>query len=114
MSLPHDMDLHPLMDSLGSTIEFRIVRRGRTVRVDVPRETLSQRFGVGGTSHGLLLTYEAHRVEIDAAVIRSATDGGTGVVRLGVRDLLAQSDCDRLGQAHFARGTCGAQPAVER
>jgi len=81
------MDLHPLLDVHASTIHFRVVRRGRLVRVDVPRETVSQRFGVSDDPHGLLLAYEAHRSEIDAAVIRRADDCCAGVVTVRPTDL---------------------------
>jgi len=81
------MDLHPFVDSSASTIEFRIVREGRLVRVDVSRETVNQRFGVPDVPYGLLEAYEAHRDQIDAAVLRRAAEGGTGVVVVRPMDL---------------------------
>jgi len=82
------MDLHPFVDSSGSAIEFRIVRGHRLVRVEVSRATLNQRFGVSEDSqYGLLQAYEAHRDQIDAAVICRAADGGTGVVKVRPTDL---------------------------
>ena len=82
------MDLHPFVDSTGSVIEFRIARDDRLVRVEVSRETLHQRFGVSEDSqYGLLEAYDAHREEIDAAVIRRAGEGGAGVVDVRPADL---------------------------
>ena len=80
-------DLHPFVEQGNSAIEFRVICRGQQVRVDVPRETLNQRFGVRETRHGMLMAYEAHRAEIDAAVIRRAAEGGTGVVVVRPQDL---------------------------
>lgn len=73
-------DLHLIVDPSVSTIEFRVMSRGRQVRVDVSRETVNQRFGMSDSRYGLLEAYEAHRDQIDAAVIRRADDGGIGVV----------------------------------
>ena len=84
----HHKDLHPFVEPGNSAIEFRVIRRGQSVRVDVPRETLSQRFGVEDTAHGLLIAYEAHRDAIDAAVLRRAADGGTGVVVVRPKDIV--------------------------
>ncbi len=84
----HHKDLHAFVEPGNSVIEFRVVRRGRSVRVDVPRETLNQRFGVDDTPHALLIAYEAHRDEIDAAVLRRAADGGTGVVVVRPKDIV--------------------------
>jgi hypothetical protein len=82
------MDLHPIVDPGASTIEFQVLRKGRVVRVEVPRSTLSRRFGVPEDDpHGLLVAYEAHRDVIDAAVMRRADQGGTGVVRVRPADL---------------------------
>jgi len=81
-------DLHPLVDASSSAIEFRVIRKTDPVRVDVPRKTLSQRFGVREGRYGLLQAYEAHRDEIDAAVIRRAVDGGAGVVMVRPKDLM--------------------------
>jgi hypothetical protein len=82
------MDLHAFVDLSDSTIEFRVIRHGRLVQVEVPRETVNQRFGVRVTSpHDLLTAYEAHRSEIDAAVIRKAAGGGGGVVMVRPRDI---------------------------
>ena len=82
------MDLHPIIEPGASTIEFQVLRKGRVVRVEVRRSTLSRRFGVPDDDpHGLLIAYEAHRDQIDAAVIRRADDGGVGVVRVRVADL---------------------------
>ncbi|GEM_PF-3839233 len=68
-------DLHAFPNPSFSTVEFRVVHNGRLVRVDVPREPISQRFGVLETEHGLLIAYEAHRGRIDAAVRRRAAGG---------------------------------------
>ena len=84
----HHKDLHPFVKPGNSVIEFRLIRRGLSVRVDVPRETLNQRFGVDDSPHGLLIAYEAHRDEIDAAVLRRAAGGGTGVVTVRPKDIL--------------------------
>lgn len=54
-------DLHALVEPGGSTIEFRLYRHGRSVRVDVSRATLNLRFGVRETSHGMLQAYEENR-----------------------------------------------------
>jgi len=82
------MDLHPFIDSTASTIEFRIVRGDRSIRVHVTRETINQRFGVSEDSqYGLLEAYEAHREQIDDAVLRRAAEGGTGVVKVRPKDL---------------------------
>jgi hypothetical protein len=80
-------DLHPFVDASVSTIEFHVISRGRRVRVDVPRETVSQSFGVTDSRYGLLEAYEAHRDQIDAAVICRAAEGGTGVVVVRPMDL---------------------------
>lgn len=92
-------DLHPFVDPGSSAIEFRVIRKGSTVRVDVSRETLNQRFGVRDAPHGLLMAYEAHRDEIDDAVIRRAVDGGTGVVVVRPKDLCTEPSSDRPGAA---------------
>jgi hypothetical protein len=82
------LDLHPYIDSEACAIEFRVVRNGRLVCVDVPRETIRRRFGVPDTPHGLLSAYEAHRDEIDAAVLMHASSsGGAGVVQVRPADL---------------------------
>jgi len=82
------MDLHPLLGVGTSTIEFRVVRRGRLVRVDVPVETVSQRFGVPDDAHGLLVAYEANRTCIDNAVLRRADEScGAGVILVRPMDL---------------------------
>jgi hypothetical protein len=92
MAMPSQKkDLHPFFDPSISTIEFRVLSKGRMVRVDVPKETLSRRFGVRETPHGLLTTYEAHREEIDAAVIRRAADDGPDVVVIRPTDLDTKS-----------------------
>ncbi len=79
-------DLHPLLSEF-STIEFRVVRGGRQVRVDVPSYAIGQRFGAIEGRYSLLRAYEAHRREIDAAVLRRAEDGGAGVVVVRPVDL---------------------------
>jgi len=79
-------DLHAFVESGSSTIEFRVTANGLSVRVDVTRATLNARFGVTNSSHGLLGAYEAHRAEIDDAVIRRATSGGIGVVKVRPKD----------------------------
>lgn len=81
-------DLHVFADESIRAIEFGVVSRGRFVHVHVYRETLNRCFGVGDTPYGLLLAYEAHRSLIDAAVIRRAEEGGTGVVLVHADDLL--------------------------
>lgn len=82
------MDLHAFVDLSDSTIEFRVIRHGRLVRVEVPRETVNQRFGIRVTTpHDLLTAYEEHRSEIDAAVIRRAASGGAGVVMIRPKDI---------------------------
>ena len=81
------MDLHPLVNSGASVIEFRLLRQGCLVRIDVPRETVSRRFRVPDTEYGLLQTYEAHREAIDAAVIHRADEGGAGVLTIRPVDL---------------------------
>lgn len=86
------MDLHPYIDCEAHAIKFRVVRNGQLVCVEVSRETISQRFGVPDTSHGLLRAYEAHRNEIDAAVVQRAADGGTGIVQVRPADLEAVAD----------------------
>jgi hypothetical protein len=81
------MDLHPIVAPGNSAIEFRVIRKGRSVRIDVSRATLNHRFGVRDVPYGLLEAYEAHRGQIDAAVIRRAIGGGEGVVVVRPKDL---------------------------
>ena len=81
------MDLHPIFDWSTSTIEFRLLRRDRVVRVDVPRETVDECFGVPDSQYGLLEVYEAHRDEIDAAVIRRAAEGDLDAVVIRPADV---------------------------
>jgi hypothetical protein len=80
-------DLHAFIDESIRTIQFRVVSGGRIVHVDVREETVNRCFGVRDMPNGLLMAYEAHRREIDAAVIRRAADGGTGVVSVRPMDL---------------------------
>jgi hypothetical protein len=80
-------DLHAMVEPNSTAIEFRVIRRGQSVRVDVPRETLDQCFGVGGTRHGLLIVYETHRDQIDDAVMRRADSDGAGIIVVRPKDL---------------------------
>lgn len=82
-------DLHMFADERICAIEFGVVSQGRFVHVHVRRETLNRCFGVRNTPHGLLMAYEAHRSLIDAAVIRRAECGGTGIVWVQSSDLLS-------------------------
>jgi hypothetical protein len=84
-------DLHAFVDESIRTIQFRVVSRGRIVHVDVREETVNSCFGVRDMPSGLLLAYEAHRSEIDAAVIRRAAMGGTGVVSVRPLDIVGEA-----------------------
>ena len=81
------MDLHAYVPSGAFAIEFRVIRKGEMVRVDVPIETIRRCFGEYKGAHELLRAYEQHRREIDAAVIRRAASGGAGVVQVRPLDL---------------------------
>jgi len=70
-----------------SKIEFRAISHGRQVLVDVPRETVNRHFGVPDSRYGLLEACEAHRDQIDAAVLRRVTKGGIGVVDVRPMDV---------------------------
>jgi hypothetical protein len=82
------MDLHPLVDPVAASIEFRFVRKGRFKRVHLLKETLAECYGVADTNYGLLLTCEKHRPQIDAAVLRRADESQSeGVLLLTPTDL---------------------------
>ena len=84
---PASADLHPFFDLGSSTIEFRCPVAGAVVRVDVTSGTLRRRFGIHPGPYGLLQTYEANRVQIDAAVRARASGGGIGILNLRAQDL---------------------------
>jgi hypothetical protein len=81
------MDLHAFVNACTRMIEFRIIRKGQLVQIEIPEAVMHQRFGVSAAAHGLLEAYEAHRELIDAAVIRLASASGPGVVVLRPMDL---------------------------
>ena len=70
-----------------SKIEFRAISHGRQVLVDVPRGTVNRHFGVPDSRYGLLEACQAHRDQIDAAVLRRVTKGGVGAVDVRPIDL---------------------------
>jgi hypothetical protein len=83
------IDLHPLVDPVSASIEFRVVHKGRFVRVHLLKETMVECFGMEDTPYGLLKTYEKHRAEIDAAVMRVAQASKNDAVVLSCDDLIA-------------------------
>jgi hypothetical protein len=70
--------LHPLFDQRRATIEFRVALPQASVYVVLTEATMASRFPVPEAEHGLLIAYEGHRDEIDAAVIRLAATEGAG------------------------------------
>lgn len=87
--LKHPIDLHPLVDTVAASIEFRYIREGRFVRVHLLKETLAECFGVEDSPYGILKAYDEHRPEIDAAVVRRARACENDAVLLTCDDLLA-------------------------
>lgn len=86
-------DLHPLFDPKRSTIEFWVALPHTRAHVVLTRATMQSRYPVPDSDHGLLIAYESHRSEIDAAIIRLAATEGEGdwVMRptdMGARPLL--------------------------
>jgi hypothetical protein len=87
-SLNHPIDLHPLVDTVAASIEFRYIREGRFVRVHLLKETLAECYGVEDSPYGILKAYDEHRPEIDAAVVRRARASENDAVLLTCDDLL--------------------------
>lgn len=82
------VDLHPLVDTVAASIEFRYIREGRFVRVHLLKETLAECYGVEDSPYGILKAYDQHRPEIDAAVVRRARESKNDAVLLTCDDLL--------------------------
>lgn len=74
------LDLHPLFDPSRPSIQFWVRVAQRTLHLELSKETLSHHFPVPDTHYGLMMTYDAHRDQIDAAVMRRAALGGSGTL----------------------------------
>lgn len=80
------LDLHPYFDPLRASIRFWMCIGGRIRDVELDRDTVSSHFAVPDTQYGMIVTYDANRAQIDAAVMRRAARGGKGVLHVGAED----------------------------